>query len=786
MLACSGPDSPHRQPQVECGLIVDEFGWGVVGSVAGVAGTAATIIFGLLPYLRARRARRPNHHRLDGAPKATRVFLPPPVLNVTVHDREDVVERLSGAMFTPGGRVQVLAGLGGSGKSTVAQAVAARIMERGDRVWWVSAGDALSTQNLLLGLANELGAPPGRVKDALAGRVNPSDVLWQQLEASSGWTLVLDNADDPQALKVGDRVAASGAGWLRSTRAGLVLVTSRRADREAWGPVAVVDRLGSLQDDDGGQLLIDLAPHAGELGEARSLSRRLGGLPLALHNAGSYLASPFAAESSFAEYERVLKDRFGELMGRGDDDRSRVTATWGLSLEALQEHGRGQAQALLGVLSCFAGMVPIPPLLLDRLILAQTCGTLTEVEEGLSGLLSVGLIDILNQGDPTPLVVVHPLVAETTLHLESATVAQSLAIAAELLAAAAGKLDPGDPHDTDSWFALLPHLRSVQSIDSLLSNEAEASLALATARVSEALLNSGSYLTALAVGESGLEHARNTLVNDHPALLQLRSSRAGAWEFMGRWPDAEAEYRHILADQMRIHGSDHPETLMSRHNMAFVMHRQGRSAEAEAEYRQLLDDQSRVLGVDHPGTLFSRHNTAAALARQGKYAEAEAEYRQVLAGWLRTVGPDHPSTLSTRNEIGRTLARSGKAAEAEAEYRQLLADRLRILGPDHPSTLTTRHGIGLALARQGKSAEAEAEYRQLLPDQMRIMGSEHPYTLTIRQDLAAALADQGKAAAAELEYRQVLEKQLQVLRPGHPDIALTRAGLERLHRASGK
>jgi hypothetical protein len=33
-----------------------------------------------------------------------------------------------------------------------------------------------------------------------------------------------------------------------------------------------------------------------------ALSRRLGGLPLALHHAGSYLDSPFTAEQSFATY----------------------------------------------------------------------------------------------------------------------------------------------------------------------------------------------------------------------------------------------------------------------------------------------------------------------------------------------------------------------------------------------------------------------------------------------------------------------------------------------------
>ncbi len=183
--------------------------------------------------------------------------------------------------------MRVLTGLAGSGKSTVAREVAARVTAAGGRAWWVPAGEPVSVTQLLLGLAREMGASPERVREGLAGRVNPSDVLWGQLGAARGWVLVQDDADDPAALTVGGRAADSGSGWLRSTRAGLVLVTSRLADAQAWGPVAVMECLGLLNADDGALVLTDLAPQAGSPGQARSLSRRLGGLPLTLRQAGS-------------------------------------------------------------------------------------------------------------------------------------------------------------------------------------------------------------------------------------------------------------------------------------------------------------------------------------------------------------------------------------------------------------------------------------------------------------------------------------------------------------------
>ena len=612
------------------------------------------------------------------------------MLDVDVRGRGQVIDELAGFALAPPGHAVVLAGLGGSGKSTVARAVAARVLANNGCAWWVPAADAVSVTQLLLGLAGELGASRGQVEEALAGRLNPSDVLWQQLENTAGWMLVLDNADNPAALAAGDRPVNSGSGWLRSTRTGLMLITSRIGDPQRWGPIARIVRLESLGDVDGAQVLLDLAPGAGDRAEAESLSKQLGGLPLALHQAGSYLASPFAAEATFTQYRQALSVRFGELMGRGDEDRAKVIATWELSLDALQAQGIGQARLLLRILSCFASAVPVPPLLLDREVLAQMCGSTAGAEDGLSGLSSVGLISrVLSlQAGALAGLKVHPLVAQTIRYRAGEALPESLEAAVRLLSAATGKLKHDDPGQVSGWLLLVPHLRMLLSSDARLPAEGEASLANAAARISVGLIWAGSYLAALAVAESGLTRG-HALAEDHEAILELRNRRASAFRFLGRYQDAEAEYRQVLDARLRVLGPDHPDTLTTRHNIAWVLAAQGKPADAEAEYRQVLDAKLRVLGPDHPDTLAARHDIASVLADQGKPADAEAEYRQVLDARLRVLGPDHPDTLTTRHEIARVLAAQGKPADAEAEFRQVLDARLRVLGPDHPDTRAT-------------------------------------------------------------------------------------------------
>jgi tetratricopeptide (TPR) repeat protein len=666
-------------------------------------------------------------------PGPSRTFLPAPTLAVEMRGRDHLLRELSGLGSAPDGKVRVLCGLGGSGKSTVAQAAAAQIKAAGGYVWWVPAADAVSLTQRLLGLARDLDALPGQVEDALAGRVDPSDVLWRQLEAARRWTLVLDNADDPGALAVGGRPASWGSGWLRETQAGLVVVTSRIGDRQVWGPVAQVIRLEPLGDADGAQVLLDLAPGSGDRAAAQRLSERLGGLPLALHHAGSYLTSPFAAEASFAGYERALSVRFGELMGRGEEDRAKVIATWELSLDALEAQGRGQARQLLRVLSCFDSTAPIPPLLRDHGVLAEMCGTTAAAENGMSGLWSVGLIDTVDAGDGgKPEVKVHPLVAETVRYQAGQELLTSLEEAVKLLAAAVGRLDEQVSRHADRWVAVLPHLQALQLSEVRLSPETEASLAQAAASASLAMVRGGRYVAALDVAESGLERGRG-LPGTHPMMLRLRYRRAVALKFLVRRADAEAEFWQIFDAQLRVLGPDDPETLSTRHEIAFMLFERSQLAEAETRYRQVLDARLRVLGPDHPDTLSTRHEIAITLAEQGELAEAEDEFRQVLDARLRVLGSDEPDTLLTRQGIAVTLGKQGNPTGAEAEFRQILDAELRVLGPDHPETLNTRANIAAALANRGKLAEAEDEFRQILDARLRVLGPDHPATLSTRR-----------------------------------------------------
>ena len=794
--------------------------WTAVGSAATVAGVVVTIV---IYRVQVRAGRKPATQGIDAdgdayaasgnqyinifnaAPGAmptgaqagageqaasTVLRAPTGRLPEHVRGRDELLERLTRLLASPDGRIHVLAGLGGTGKSTVGLQLADEATVLGVPAWWVPAVDAETVTGKLLELAAELGAAHGEIAQAKAGQRNPADLLWRCLSRlRTLWLLIFDNVDDPAVLTVGGADAASGAGWLRPSGVGIIVVTSRNRDALTWGRHAQLHPVDWLDPPKGGEVLTDLAPRAGTTDEAAALSARLGGIPLALRHAGSHLASEFAAPRTFADYTQALDKRFVKLMGNGrgaapgsDHNRAVITTTWELSLDALAAADHPQARPMLRMLSCFAPAV-IPSILLNPGIIAQLCEEDPDrATDGLQALSSVGLILTMRAPNGgTTGITVHPLVSETSrARLDDEDPIRITSVAIALLVAAANELKATNPADWPTWAQIAPHIRAVlaRAADKVSKNDL-AKLASVTVHAAAAFNWAGSYSADEELALTGLR--RVTRLGPHQReVLALRFRVASARRFNGLLSEAEQEYRSLAADQRNALGNNHPDTLRTRYALSQILASRSEYKRALQEFGNVLATQNRVLGPEHPNTLDTRYEIARTLSMQDSYQEAERDYRELLTIMTRVLGPEHPNTLATRYEIARMLAMQDCYQEAERDYRELLTIMTRVLGPEHPYTLATRHEIARMLTKQDCYQEAERDYRELLTIMTRVLGPEHPNTLTTRHMQALVLAQLGRTTEAAAELRAVLAARTQVLGAKHPDTRRTQVKLDRL------
>lgn len=224
------------------------------------------------------------------------------------------------------------------------------------------------------------------------------DAALRWLREHSGWLLVLDNADSPEA-------AAAVEELLGQLQEGHVLVTSRLAD---WsGGIAALE-LDVLCEDDSIALLLERTAgrrreERTDEGDARALAHELGGLALALEQAGAFIGK---LRVSLGDYLRRWRERERKVREWHDERLMKyprsVAVTWDTSVSQLQP----PALALLRLL-CWFAPEPIPRALMEtgvtRQVLAEGVQRLlpsaagpgpppTEVEDALAALAGFSLL----------------------------------------------------------------------------------------------------------------------------------------------------------------------------------------------------------------------------------------------------------------------------------------------------------------------------------------------------------------------------------------------------------
>ncbi|MEU0519914.1 tetratricopeptide repeat-containing protein [Streptosporangium sp. NPDC006007] len=684
-----------------------------------------------------------NHFYDRWASAAIPVSLELPVgrrnVRFPLRGRDEVLAVLEEALADPGahGSVHVLHGLGGCGKSSVALEAACGAKARGVEVWWMSAND---TSRLTVGmhaLAHRVGVS---VEAITVG--NGPDLLWSHLAGRDRpWLLVVDNADEPGVLDIGEHTVAEGTGWVRPVTGtpGLTVITGRDGRPRRWGPSARLHSIPQLTVQDAAQVLRDHAgAEAGTLRDAAELARLLGCLPLGLRLVGAYLAAvrtvpeAFLAGGegdvppprSFAGYRQALLTHRPHLWGitadhlTQDDARTIIEWPWEHSLDQLTRAGRRHARPLLRLLANLADS-PIPYELLlspSELSTSPLLAGITggELWETLTDLARFGLVDLDRHARPA-VATLHPLVRDTGLrdlsnHDPGPAGSGFPTLATRLLETAADSEQTGPPEDPPAWplwQALTPHavhLFQVTGTD---------------ARTPVDVLTSSA----------------------HVAYLAMRSAAA-----QGRYAQAEQGYRQVLALYEQVLGADHPHTLSTRYSIARTVGGQGRFTEAEQDYREILTLYEQVLGPDHPDTLSTRYSIARIAGLQGRCAEAEQDYREILTIRERVLGTHHPDTLSTRYSIAQAIGGQGRYAEAEQRYREILTLYEQVLGTHHPHTLATRYEVTRMAGELGRYAEAEQGYREVLALYEQVLGADHPHTLATRRQLENVLRKCGKNA----------------------------------------
>ncbi|MBO0795600.1 MAG: helix-turn-helix domain-containing protein, partial [Ktedonobacteraceae bacterium] len=236
---------------------------------------------------------------------------------------------------------QAISGLGGVGKTQLALAYAYRYRGHYHDILWASAESRETLVSSYVQLAELLRLPEWEEQDQR--KVVRAVMRW--LREHRGWLLILDNLEELQLVRE----------FVPGARQGAVLLTTRLQVTE---PLAFSLPLDSLSQQEG---VLFLLRRAGRLAladsvetasdKARQLAQqiveRLGGLPLALDQAGAYILE---TSCSLEEYLALYEQRHAALLARRGrvpvEHPDSVGTTFALAFERVERQNPASVELL--------------------------------------------------------------------------------------------------------------------------------------------------------------------------------------------------------------------------------------------------------------------------------------------------------------------------------------------------------------------------------------------------------------------------------------------------------
>jgi len=289
----------------------------------------------------------------------------------------------------------------------------------------------------------------------------------------------------------------------------------------------------------------------------------------------------------------------------------------------------------------------------------------------------------------------------------------------------------------------------------------------------EAASHDAAQARLLALGaeaQSRMAHEKEALADAQTALawcaearctgqeeIDVNETLAEVHENAGRFAEAEAAYRRVLALKRAAFGNEHAFVASTLQGIAASQMKLGRFAEAEATAREGIAIAEKVYVRPHNNLAAHYQNLGILFFRQERFEEASQAWRRTLEIQTVVLPEGHRDLEATLNNLGTLeLARENFAAAVPLLRRALASAHARGETGENDYAVTARN-LGGALANSGAFDEGRSLIVESIDIRTRLFGANDARTLGSRTALAAILVAHATPDAALAECERILQ-----------------------------
>jgi tetratricopeptide (TPR) repeat protein len=706
-------------------------------------------------------------------------------------------------------RIQALSGLGGVGKTQLALEYAYFYKQDYWSVLWVRADSPDLLRADISTIADLLFLPAKERSD----EQHLFAAIQRWLQHNQRWLLVLDNLN-PEDFQIIDHLVPAQC-------SGHVLLTTQS---QATGSLARALPVEPMTIDEGALFLLRRAKIISEqasrdeaskedYAEAVAIAQELGGLPLALDQAGAYIEETQRSLSAYLA--RYRQRRITLLRKRGqfsnDHDQS-VSVTLSMAFQKVSRIN----PAAMDLLRLFAFLHPdaIPDqMLIDGASelnepLQALAADPLDLDAAISTLLRFSLVR--HHADTTTLSI-HRLV-QTILKDELTRALQSQ-WATSVVRLVNRVFPDADCSANDLCERYLPQ---AQQCAQLISE-----FHLTLLEAGQLLYRLGCYCQQRALYSEAERHlmdalrlSEQELGPDHLTTAEYLNALASLYSDLGNYQQAELLQQRALAIHEQLLGPAHIETAAMLNNLGLIYHDQEKYLLAEALYQrtlaiykatlppghyrithvlnnlatlyqeqedhqkaediflQVLRIREETLEAEHPDIANSLNNLAMFYEEQQNYQRAEPLLVRALHIYEHTKGTTHPDVAMVLNNLALLYRKQERYPQAEQLYLRALSIYEQLFGPEHPEVARVLNNLGKLYLLQDQYLQAESLLQRAIAIREQALGSQHSDTAASLSNLAELYTRQGQYQQAEALYLRVLDIDKQVHGPEHTIVAI--------------